>query len=176
MHHKYPPPDKTGDLKKKKMQTPEDMLYYDKNGVYLPSDNLRMMLIGNKFRKGAGEIVGSRVEAQKGRFYKDFCKACVWVVGEKDPLKVYYIPSRKTMDATDIRSFLTSKGGRDITERPIIELPWALEFLVQITEEIPPMTADKVKELFEFAGLHCGAGAYGPTFGRFMVKKWDVVK
>jgi hypothetical protein len=176
MHHKYSAPSKVGDKQRKKTQTPDEMCYMDKHGVYLPADNLRMMLIGNQFRKGAASILGTAIESKKGTMYTDFCKACVWVVGEIDPLKIYYIPNRKTYDVTDIRSFVTSQGGRDVTERPIINLPWSLEFLVQITEEQPPIDSAKVREFFEVAGLRCGASAYGPTFGRFMVKKWDAIE
>lgn len=172
MHHKFPAPEKAGDRKRRKEQSVDDKCYMDKKGVYLPTDNLRMMLIGNRYRKGAAEILGSEIESKKGRMYKDYCKACVWVVGIDDPLKVYYEPKRKKYDATDIRSFITSTGGRDVTERPLITLPWSLTFLVQITDEGP--LSERVKEMFELAGLRCGAGAYGPTFGRFIVKKWEI--
>ena len=172
MHHKYPLPDKPGDRKRKKAQTPDEMCYMDTKGVYLPADNLRMMLIGNQYRQGVAYILGSDIEARKGKRYKEFCKSCVWVVGPDDALKVYYEPSRKKYDRTDIRSFITSTGGRDVCERPLIDLPWSLTFIVHITDS--SIDIDKVKEFFEVAGLRCGAGNYGPTFGRFIVKNWEV--
>lgn len=173
MHHRFPMPDKPGEKKRKSEQSIKDKCYMDKKGVYLPTDNLRMMLIGNKNRRGAAYILGSYIESSKGTSYVNFCQACVWVRGIDDPLKVYYEPKRKTYDDTDVRSFITSTGGRDICERPIIKTPWSLTFYVDITEEGP--LAEKVREFFEVAGLRCGAGAYGPTFGRFIVEKWEVI-
>jgi len=174
MHHKYPAPKKAGDKTRRSEPTVDEKCYMDKEGVYLPADNLRMMLIGNRFRSGAAKILGSDIESKAGKKYTEFCKSCVWVVGPKNPLKVYYEPKRKKYDDTDVRSFITSQGGRDVTERPLINLPWSLTFFVHITEDGP--LADKVKSFFEVAGTRCGAGAYGPTFGRFIVKKWEVQK
>lgn len=175
MHHKFPLPDKPGDRRRKKEQTVEEKCYFDKKGVYLPADNLRMMLIGNRYRQGAAFILGNDIEARKGKRYREFCKSCVWVVGlDGDALKVYYKPKRKKWNDTDIRSFITSTGGRDVCERPLINVPWSLTFGVHITSDsLPP---DKVKEFFEVAGVRCGAGAYGPTFGRFIVKEWEILK
>jgi len=148
-------------------------LWHDKKGVYVPSDNIRMMLIGNAHRPGAAKILGTFIETKKGTEYLSFCKGCVWVVGPEDPLKVYVYPRRKTFDDYDERSFINANKSRSLTRRPLITLPWSLSFYVQVTSN--QFDADKVKEFFIVAGLRCGCCAYGPTFGRFKVTEWEVV-
>lgn len=149
-------------------------LYVDKKGVYVPVDSLRMMLIGNQKRPGAAKILGSFVEKGKATQYISFCKGCIWVVGLKDPMKVYMEPKRTTFDDYDERSFINAMGSRSITRRPIIKTPWKLSFVVQVTDN--QFDYSKVKEFFDVAGMRCGVGAYGPTFGRFLVKEWKLKK
>jgi hypothetical protein len=148
--------------------------YIDKKGAYLPADNIRMMLIGNKARKGAVDIQGSMFESQKGKKYKTLAMGAIWVVGPEDPLRVYIEPIRKTFDDYDERTFVNPKTGRGIVRRPIFNVPWTLTFIVQVTDD--RLTDDFVKNLFEVAGLYCGAGAYGPTFGRCIIEKWEEYK
>ncbi len=177
MQDRYAMPNDGPTRKKAKTTWKEDLpkkAYVDKVGTYIPTDNIRMMLIGNKLRMGAATILGSHIEKAKGTSYKGFCQACIWVIGPKDPQKVYLTPKRKTFDDYDERTFINASKSRSITRRPIATTPWSLEFIVQVTDDI--MDQSKVKELFEVAGLRCGCGAYGPTFGRFVISKWEVVK
>jgi len=149
-------------------------LYVDKKGAYCPADNIRMMLIGNKYRIGAAKILGSFIETKKATQYLSFCKAVVWVVGPDDPQKVYIEPKRKTYDDYDERSFINANGSRSITRRPIFKTPWSFSFIVQVMDD--QYDYNKIKEFFDVAGLRCGLGAYGPTFGRFLVTKWELKK
>lgn len=169
MFSRFPLPTKPGDTKKKKKQTIEEKMWADKKGVYIPTDNLRMMLIGNRFRPGAAKIYGSEYESKKGTKYLNFCKACVWVIGDNN--KVHFEPKRKKWDDVDIRSFINATGGRDTTERPILNTPWSLAFEIQVTDDsVPP---EIIKEFYKVAGLRCGLGVYGPTFGRFVISEWE---
>jgi hypothetical protein len=170
------PPKKTKGATDAK-QTLEEMAYKDETGMYIPSDNIRQMLIGNKARKGAAEILGSYIEAKKGGEYRSFCDSCIWVIGPDDPEKVYYKPLRKTWDGTDLRSILSGKGkslGRQWVERPLIKTPWSLTFFVHVMDD--NFEQGKVKEFFEVGGLRCGLGVYGPKFGRYRVVEWEVQK
>jgi len=174
MQDRYAMPDDAPAKKKAKSSWKEELplkAYVDDIGMYMPADNIRMMLIGNKLRTGAAKILGSQIETKKGSVYLNFCKACVWVIGLKDPLKVYFTPERKTFDDYDERTFINAAGSRSITRRPIAKLPWSLEFTVQVTDD--NFAESKVRELFEVAGMRCGCGAYGPTFGRFVIDKWE---
>lgn len=148
--------------------------YLDKKGAYIPADNIRMMLLGNKFRRGASEILGSDVETKKGKQYKSICTGCIWVVGEQDPQKIYIEPKRKTFDDYDERSFINAAGSRSLKRRPIFNTPWSITFQIHVTEDT--LQQDFVHDLFEVAGMRCGVGAYGPTFGRAVIKTWEVLK
>jgi len=148
-------------------------LYVDNKGVYCPTDNIRMMLIGNKYRIGAALILGSYIEKKKGKQYLSFCKALVWIVGPDEPQKVYIEPKRKTFDDYDERSFINATGSRSITPRPIFKTPWKFSFIVQVMDDQYDYT--KIREFFEVAGIRCGLGAYGPTFGRFRITKWELI-
>ncbi len=148
-------------------------IWKDKKGVYVPVDNIRMMLIGNKHRVGSANILGKYIETKKGAEYLNFCKTCLWVVGIKDPMKSHISPKRTTFDDYDERSFINANGSRSLTRRPIFNLPWSFEFKVQVVDD--NYSAEKVKEFFDVAGLRCGLGAYGATFGRFIVKDWNTI-
>lgn len=168
MFCRFPLPEKPGDTKKKKTQTLKEKVWVDKKGLYIPTDNLRMILIGNTFRPGAAGIYGSEYESKKGKKYLNFCKACVWVIGDNN--KVYFEPNRKTWDDVDIRSFVNASKSRSTTERPILNIPWSLTFNIQVTDDSVPENI--VKSFYEVGGMRCGLGVYGPTFGRYTVKEW----
>lgn len=172
MFSRFPPPAKPGDTKKQKKQTIADKMWIDKKkGVYIPTDNLRMILVGNTHRTGAAKIYGTHYESGKGTKYLDFCKACVWVTGDNS--RVYFKPKRTKHDDTDIRSFVNASKSRSTCERPILNTPWSLAFTVQVTDDSIP--EDKIKAFYECAGMRCGLGVYGPTFGRFIIREWKVI-
>jgi hypothetical protein len=168
-----------GAKKKSKKANPKDVelkLHRDKKGVYVPADNIRMMLIGNQMRPGAAKILGSYIEKSKGTEYVQMCKSSIWILGPADPLKVYINPSRLTYDEVDERSFPTKTGqsvARKITRRPLLTLPWSLSFIIQVTDD--QIHESKVRDLFDVAGLRCGVCAYGPTFGRCVIVEWKVL-
>lgn len=174
----YNPADTERPAKKKGKNAWKDelpkKLYFDEKGVYCPVDNIRMMLIGNKHRVGAAKILGSFIETKKATQYLSFCKGLIWVVGPDDPQKVYFEPHRDTYDDYDERSFINAAGSRSLTRRPILKTPWSLNFIVQVMDD--QYDYSKVKEFFDVAGIRCGLGAYGPTFGRFLVTKWELKK
>jgi len=58
-------------------------------------------------------------------------------------------------------------------ERPMIEVPWSLTFIITVTEDT--YDQGKIKEFFETGGLRCGLGVFGPTFGRFRIVEWEIL-
>ena len=147
-------------------------LHHDEAGVYVPADNIRMMLIGNKLRIGSAKIQGSHIEKGKGTQYRGLVQACVWVLARDGGQKVYLEPNRKTYDAVDERSFINSTGSRSMAYRPILTLPWSLSFLIQVTDD--NIDQSKIRQFFDVAGVRCGCCAYGPKFGRCMIDEWIV--
>lgn len=179
MMDKYKDPSSGEKPKKvqKKGRNEQDILaklHMDKKGVYVPADNIRMMLIGNKLRRGAATILGSDMESNKGTKYVSMCKGAIWVLGTKDPLKIYIEPHHDTYDDVDERSFVNAMKSRSMAYRPIINLPWSLSFIIQVTDDAIDETF--VHQLFDVAGLRCGVCAYGPTFGRCVIDQWEIVK
>ena len=177
MHDRFADPTETEKptKKKKKGRNEADVLgklHHDKKGVYVPADNIRMMIIGNKLRKGAAEIQGSYIETKKGTEYRNMAQSSIWVIGPNDPDKVYVDPKRKTYDIVDARPFVNSTKTRSMAYRPIIKLPWSLDFIIHVTD--PNIDESKVRQFFDVAGLRCGCCAYGPKFGRCMIYKWQV--
>jgi hypothetical protein len=177
MHHRFADPTQTEKPAKKKAKGRNEAdikaaLHVDKKGVFVPADNIRMMLIGNKHRQGAAKIQGSYIEKGKGTEYVNMVKGCVWVLGPDDPQKVYLEPKRKTYDDVDERSFINATGSRSMAYRPIMTLPWSLSFTIQVTDD--NIDESKIRQFFDVAGLRCGVGAYGPTFGRCVISQWEV--
>lgn len=181
MMHKYPMPDPdTGKLppssakgKTAREAMIKGCMHMDKKGVFMPADNFKMILIGNQYRRGAAKIYGTEIKKNKATLITSQCEGYIWVTAPDGSNKIYMQPKRKTWDDTDIRSFITSKGGRDYTERPIMNPPWSFEFIIQVVDD--NIEESFVRELYELAGLRCGIGAYGPTFGRFIVTEWEVI-
>ena len=177
MQHRFADPSQTEKPGKKKAKGRNEAdilacLHRDKKGVFVPADNILMMLIGNTKRVGAAKIQGTYVEKGKGTEYLNIAKSCIWVLGPVDPMKVYLEPNRKTYDVVDARSFINAAGSRSMAYRPILNLPWSLDFIIHVTD--PNIDESKVRQFFDTAGLRCGCCAYGPTFGRCRIDKWEV--
>jgi hypothetical protein len=64
------------------------------------------------------------------------------------------------------------KGIPNPKERPVIPLPWALEFDITLwpTREIQEQ---EIINLFEEGGRALGLGTFRGVFGKFVVEKWD---
>lgn len=179
MHDRFYDPSLTEKppIKKKKGRDEEEIkrkCYHDKQGVYIPADNIRMMLLGNKHRRGAAQILGSDIHASKGTRYRSICEGCIWTLGLDNPQKVYIQPKRLVYDDVDERSFINATGSRSMSYRPVITVPWSITFVIQVTDD--NLDQSWVRQLFDVAGLRCGIGAYGPTFGRCVIDKWKTKK
>lgn len=179
LHNRYPMNAEPGSGKRKTQsikdlkQTLNDKAYKDNKGMYLPANNIRMMLIGNQKRRGAATILGSDIEAGKGTRYVNFCKGCVFVLGlDGDQTKVYVQPNRKKWDDTHLSSYQRKDGSRNVIERPMINLPWQMTFNIVVYDD--NFEEGKVRELFDTGGMRCGLGDFGPTFGRFIIKEWKL--
>ena len=64
------------------------------------------------------------------------------------------------------------KGIPNSKVRPVLPLPWALEFTINIypTKEIQEQ---EVLNLFEEGGRALGLGTFRGLYGKFIVEKWD---
>ena len=54
-------------------------------------------------------------------------------------------------------------------ERPVIALPWSLEFMLEF-EPDKHCQASTLEEILHFGGKRCGLGTFRPFFGTFKVE------
>jgi len=72
----------------------------------------------------------------------------------------------------DERMAMPSTTARVIARRPVMELPWELDFTLHICET-EFVTEERMRDWFERGGLMVGLCAYRPLFGRFEVSGWS---
>jgi hypothetical protein len=72
----------------------------------------------------------------------------------------------------DERMARPSKTARVMATRPVLRLPWELEFTMVILENETVKEA-KLKDWFVRGGYSVGLCANRPTFGKFEVTEWD---
>jgi len=72
----------------------------------------------------------------------------------------------------DRRVARLAKGIPNPKERPVVELPWDLEFHIALfkNDEIDELL---LKTAFERGGLAIGLGTYRGFFGKFVVESWE---
>lgn len=74
--------------------------------------------------------------------------------------------------SVDFRVARLDKGIPNPKERPILDLPWEVEFkLTIIRNDI--FNEDLLKDGFRRGGLMYGLGTYRGVFGKFLVAKWE---
>jgi len=66
----------------------------------------------------------------------------------------------------DERMARPSATARVVARRPVIDIPWKLEFTLTINET-EFMTLSRIRDWFTRGGVSVGIGAYRPMFGRF---------
>ena len=68
-----------------------------------------------------------------------------------------------------------AKGIPNPKERPVIELPWEIEFNI-IHFENSDVSLITLKQLFDIGGISIGFGTYRGVYGKFIIDKWEIVK
>jgi hypothetical protein len=149
--------------------------------VSLPVDNIVSFLCSHNTNSAPKRL-------RDARKYKSICNACLAFVvigGDTDG----YIAFRRddspiVMGTPNNESDAVSgvylhravarldKGIPNPKERPVLPLPWALEFELSI---IPnrEIKEQEVRNLFEEGGLAVGLGTYRGRYGKFMIDRWE---
>jgi hypothetical protein len=95
-----------------------------------------------------------------------------------DPLLVPFTANGKPVEFSgewndqiylDERMARPSSTARVIAKRPVLDIPWELEFTMFVNET-EFVTVDRIKDWFVRGGVSVGIGAYRPMFGRFEVQ------
>ena len=64
-----------------------------------------------------------------------------------------------------------AKGIPNPKERPVIEMPWSMEFTV-FYERNEQCSLENLRQAFVMGGT-LGLGTFRPFFGRYAVEKWE---
>jgi hypothetical protein len=64
------------------------------------------------------------------------------------------------------------KGIPNPKERPMLELPWEVEFTVKLFKN-PNVDETMLRTAFQTGGVSLGLGTYRGQFGKFLVEKWE---
>jgi hypothetical protein len=119
------------------------------------------------------------------RAYKDICNACLSFVSI-GPQYIPFLRDGKPIEmgnVKDDRDELSGvylhravarldKGIPNPKERPVLPLPWAIEFDLNIfpNQEIKEQ---EIKNLFAEGGLAIGLGTFRGVFGKFAIESWE---
>lgn len=125
-------------------------------------------------------------DARKFKRIANACLSFVDIEGLHDPAYIEFLRNGRPITVGDFSADRDEKSGiyldRRVArlekgipnpkERPVLPLPWELEFYLTIlpNEEIKEV---EIKNLFEEGGISIGLGSYRGVFGKFTVAKWD---
>lgn len=133
---------------------PNDFLYKDNKGCYVPREHVKGALVNS----GKDFVI----KAKSKKSYRDFVKAKVFIEPEK-----IYIPNKKSYD-TVLRSYVKKPTGTRVPiEHPVFNKGTVITFdLVCLDDQIK---YDTLYEILKNAGETYGLGARRPEWGRFKI-------
>lgn len=125
-------------------------------------------------------------DARRFKHIANACLSFVDVQGLHDPAYVEFTRNGKVITVGDFVKDVDKKSGiyldRRVArlekgipnpkERPVLPLPWELEFYLNIMPNAEIKEAE-IKNLFEEGGLCIGLGTYRGVFGKFSVASWE---
>ena len=124
------------------------------------------------------------------RKYKDICNACLSFVSIRgtgdDPRYIEIMRDNETIKVgkfqddyePDSKLYLhrsvarLDKGIPNPKERPVLPLPWAIEFELDIMPN-KEIKEQEIYNLFVEGGLAIGLGTFRGVYGKFLVEKWE---
>jgi hypothetical protein len=124
------------------------------------------------------------------RKYKDIANACLSftsINGPKDSPS--YIPFLRNGEPIKVGKFneeydaesglylhrsvaRLDKGIPNPKERPVLPLPWSIEFTLEIYPN-KEIKEQEIRNLFEEGGLAIGLGTFRGVFGKFIIDAWE---
>lgn len=151
---------------------PEKKLYYAPDGktLILPASNIVGFLTSRSSHSCLRTFTSNKEWKTRG-------PEIVGNVGV-DPINIPFLNDAKPITFNgkfnervylDERMARPSDTARVIARRPVIDIPWRLDFelLINQTEFV---TIARIKDWFTRGGISVGLGAYRPMFGRFEVE------
>jgi len=165
------------DMSEQKVDASEKLYLAEKNQVVFPSENIYGFLCTEK---PAG--CARWFEGRKGPKFGKAVMSYTGISPEMIPFRrngkeIFFSGFKNEYDAkAKIRVLhhkaTVMKNSRPVpmpTARPMLEVPWQLEFTISLVKN-NILSMNKIIKWFEQGGIEIGLGAYRPRFGRFMVE------
>ena len=157
---------------------PERKMYFLPDGktLMLPARNINSFL-------SATNTVSAPRRLYDARKYKDVCFAFMSFVA----IEPFEIPFTRDSEPIQFAGFgkngirldrsvaRLAKGVPNPKERPFIELPWELNFTLNVfpNEEFG---MDQLYDIFRRGGLTVGLGTWRGVYGKFRVQTWEATE
>jgi hypothetical protein len=145
--------------------------------IYLPSANIMSFLSAHNTNSAPKRL-------RDKRRYKDICNAClsfveinpenIPLIRDGKPLKFgKFNPEKDELSGAYIHRSVArlDKGIPNPKVRPVIPLPWALEFDLTIYPN-REIKEQEIVNLFDEGGRALGLGTFRGLFGKFEVESW----
>ena len=144
--------------------------YSEKKTLVFPSLNIISFL--------SSQNTESAPQRVSGKKWKTVAKAALSFV-QIDPFEVPILRNGKSVneqDLTIVRHVARMKKGNlsvpNPKERPVLGLPWNIDFNITLLE-INELSEIILKKLLDVGGLAIGLGTFRGVFGKFVVDKWE---
>jgi len=151
--------------------TAMDKVYSKDGNLVFPAINIMSFLSAENTESAPKRIIG--------KTWKTICKAALSFVNI-NPLEINFLNNGKKIpvDSEQITvvhdKAIVKKGQLAIPsekERPLLALPWALDFEIQLFQN-NDLNDAILKRLFDEGGITIGFGTYRGIYGKFEVTKW----
>lgn len=159
-----------------------EKVYLDSDGetICMPALNIMSFLSARNTTSAPKRLMDPRK-------YMAVCNACLSFV-VIDPLMIPFVKNGEQVKLgaivkdRDPRSGLQlhisvarlDKGVPNPKERPVLPMPWSLDFNLTILPN-SEIQEQQIRFLFEAGGRALGLGTFRGVFGKFIVEKWDAV-
>ena len=150
----------------------EDKVYSVEGMLTLPAKNIMSFLSGVNTESAPKRTMGKK--------WKTIAKAAMSFTNV-EPFDIFFTRNGKKIAKDDVEivedKAIIMKGSLSIPSpksRPVLALPWALTFEIELFQNAD-MNEAILRKLFEEGGITIGLGTYRGVYGKFIVEKWETV-
>jgi len=166
---------------------PQDKLYLDRDRtdpdggipVYLPSLNIASFLSATNTTSAPKVVFDAKTYKRVGMALASSVlinEQKIPITRNGEPILFYGLDENQRDDRAGIHiehHVARVKGGiPNPKERPVIELPWEIEFSMSVFPN-PELSEDLLVQVFSKGGMTVGFGTFRPFYGKFELDKLD---